>query len=89
MEILREIEDFSANIYFEMPQELNSDYVQICEHITTFFEENYLNNEDVINQSKVLLEHLFNVMQTNDYIKMAYALYYTVKPIFDDINCGV
>lgn len=86
MEILGKIEDFSANIYFKMPRELNSDYVQICEQVAAFFEENYLNNEDVINQSKMLLEHLFNVMQTNDYIKMADVLYYTVKPIFDDIN---
>lgn len=83
------IEDFSTDIYFKMPQELNSDYVRISEKIAVFFEENYLENEDVINQSKILLEHLFNVMQTNDYVKMADVLYYTVKPIFDDLNCSV
>ncbi len=83
------IEDFSTDIYFKMPPELNADYVRICEQITAFFAENYPTNEDVINQSKILLEHLFSVMQTNDYIKMVDTLYYTVKPIFDDINCSV
>lgn len=83
------IEDFSADIYFKMSPELNADYVRICEQIAAFFAENYPANEDVINQSKLLLEHLFSVMQTNDYIKMADELYYTVKPIFNDINGSV
>ncbi|PYG89119.1 hypothetical protein LY28_00942 [Ruminiclostridium sufflavum DSM 19573] len=89
MKILKMIEAFSTDIYFKMPHEIKNDYVNICEQLADFFEENYSENEDVISQSKALLEHLFAVMQTNDYIKMADVLYYTVKPIFEDINCAV
>lgn len=84
MDIIDKIESFAGDTYFKMPNELNNDYIKICEQIVAFFEENFSVDGEAINQSKVLLEYLLTVMQTGDYIKMADALLYKVKPIFED-----
>lgn len=89
MDIIKRIESFVADIYFKLPNEINKDYVDICSSMSDFFDKNYSDNSDLINQKEELLNYLFETMKTNDYIKMADALYYNVKPIFDDINCAV
>lgn len=84
MEIINKIEDFIADIYFKMPGELNNQYVDICEQISSLFEKYFMQYDDVMNQGKDIIKFLLDVMQTGDYIKMADALYYEVKPIISD-----
>lgn len=84
MDIIKKIELFVADIYFKLPNELNKDFVDICTGISEFFDNNYQDNKKVMEQKNELLEYLLKVMETNDYIKMADALYYKVKPIFEN-----
>lgn len=84
MDIINKIEDFLADIYFKMPNELTNDYIKICEEITAFFEKYFMPYEDVMQQARDILEYLLTVMQTGDYIKMADALNYEIKPIIND-----
>lgn len=84
MGILKKIEFFAADIYFKLPNEIKKDYVDICNDISVFFDENFLSNQQILEQKDELLTYLLNVMEQNDYIKMADALYYNVKPILKD-----
>lgn len=84
MEITNKINAFVSDIYFKMPIEINNDYIDICTLISEFFDSNFKSNVEVLNQKNELLNYLFAVMQSNDYIKMADALLYTVKPILED-----
>lgn len=84
MDIIKRIESFVADIYFKLPNEIKRDYVDICSDIATFFSENFPNNQQILEQKDELLMFLLNVMEQNDYIKMADALYYNVKPIIED-----
>lgn len=84
MEIITKIEDFLAAIYFKMPKELNNDYINICEEISSFFEVHFFKYTDVMEQGKNIIQYLFDIMKTGDYIKMADALYYEIKPIISD-----
>ena len=84
MDIVNRIESFVADIYFKYTNELNSDFVEICNLIAEFFDENFSNNQQILEQKDELLAYLLNVMEKNDYIRMADALYYNVKPIIED-----
>lgn len=84
MDIVNRIESFVADIYFKYSNELSSDFVDICNDITIFFDENFSNNQQILEQKDELLAYLLNVMEKNDYIRMADALYYNVKPIIED-----
>ncbi len=84
MNIIDSIDSFAVDIYYKFPSELEKDYIKICEHIGAFFNENFSTNVDIIKQCNELLEYLFRILQSNDYIKMADALLYTVKPILVD-----
>lgn len=84
MDILNKIESFAVDIYFKLPNEINMDFVNICTDISDFFDVNYQNDSRINEQKNELLGYLLKVMETNDYIKMADALYYQVKPIFED-----
>ena len=84
MEILNNIQDFRTDIYFKMPIELNDDYVNICEKISTYFSNKFCGNKELKNDIMTLMEYLLEVMQSGDYIKMADALVRTVKPIIED-----
>lgn len=84
METLSKIESFVADIYFKMPKELKNDYIKICEEISGFFEKYFVSYDDVMQQGRDILQYLFEVMQTGDYIKMADALNYEIKPILMD-----
>ncbi len=84
MDISEKIESFVADIYFKLPNEIKKDYVGICNDIAVFFDENFVNNQQILEQKDELLMYLLSVMEQNDYIKMADALYYNVKPIIDD-----
>lgn len=84
MDIVNRIESFVADIYFKYSNELKSDFVEICNSIVAFFDENFSNNQQILEQKDELLMYLLNVMEQNDYIKMADVLYYNVKPIIED-----
>lgn len=84
MEIVDKIESFAADIYFKLPDELNKDFVDICTELSEFFDKNFQDNYEVLQQKNVLLNYLLDAMQTRDYIKMADALLYKVKPILED-----
>ncbi len=84
MELVGLIESFKAGIYFKMPNEIRKDYINICEQITTFFERYFMKYDDVMAQGRDIIEYLFSVMQSGDYIKMSDALNYEVKPIIKD-----
>ncbi len=86
MNIIASIDSFVVDIYYKFPSELKNDYIKICEQIGTFFNENFSMNIDIIRQCNELLEYLFRILQSNDYIKMADALLYTVKPILVDTD---
>lgn len=83
MDIKTKIELFAADIYLKLPNELNNDFVAICTDISDFFEKEYSTVVEVMQQRNQLMRYLLEQMETNDYIKMADALYYTVKPIFE------
>ncbi|MHB8066178.1 MAG: hypothetical protein ACYDG2_26755 [Ruminiclostridium sp.] len=84
MEIIEKINTFASDIYFKMPVELNNDYIDICTLISEFFDTKFKDDKDVLKQKNDLLNYLLGVMQSNDYIKMADALRYKVKPILED-----
>lgn len=84
MDIIKRIESFVADIYFKYPIEIKKDFVDICNDISVFFDENFLNNHQILEQKDELLKYLLNVMEQNDYIKMSDALYYNIKPILED-----
>ncbi len=84
MEIVDKIETFAADIYFKLPDELNKDFVDICTELSDFFDKNFQDNPEVLQQKNILLNYLLEVMQTKDYIRMADALYYKVKPILGE-----
>ena len=86
MTILDKIENFTADIYYKMPNEINNDYIALCKEISQLLDNNFSNNDDIMEQKNELLQYLLSVMETNDYIRMADALYYNVKPIIEDIN---
>jgi len=82
MDIIDKIESFAADIYFKLPGELNKQFVEICTEVSDFFDNNYASNVEVMHQKDILFKYLLGIMETKDYIRMADALYYTVKPIF-------
>ena len=84
METINKIENFLADIYFKMPYELNNEYIDICEQISGFFEKTFLNYDEIMQQGRDIIQFLFDVMKTGDYIKMADALNYDIKPIIED-----
>jgi len=86
VEIIKKINTFASDIYFKMPVELNNDYIDICTLISEFFDVSFGGNGDVLKQKNELLNYLLGVMQSNDYIKMADTLSYTVKPILEDAD---
>ena len=85
MDIINKIESFAADIYFKLPYELNQDFVNICQLIANFFDENFSENQEIIIQKNKLLTFLLQAMETKDYIKMADALLYTLKPVIEDL----
>jgi predicted Zn-dependent protease with MMP-like domain len=87
MDIIDKIESFAADIYFKLPVELNKQYVEVCTEISNFFDKNFVDNSEVMQQKNKLFEYLLGIMETKDFIRMADALCYTVKPIFED-NSG-
>ena len=84
MDTINRIEEFLGDIYFKMPNELNNEYIDICEQISSFFEKTFLNYGDIMQQGRDIIQFLFDVMKTGDYIKMADALNYDIKPIIED-----
>lgn len=84
MELINKIELFISDIYFKMPSELKNEYITICEEISAFFERYFMKYDDVMRQGRDILQYLLGVLQTGDYIKMADALNYEIKPILND-----
>lgn len=84
MGIIERIESFVADIYFKLPNEINRDFADICNDLAVFFDENFANNQQILEQKDELLMYLLSVMEKRDYIKMADALYYNVRPILED-----
>lgn len=85
MDIINKIESFAADIYFKLPNELNQDFINICQLIAEFYDENFSENIDNMNQKNRLLTFLLQAMETRDYIKMADVLLYTVKPVIKEL----
>lgn len=81
MDIINRIDNFAVDIYFKLTEELNNDYIEICEMTAAFFDNNFSTVNEIVEEKANLIEYLFNIFKSNDYIKMADALCYTVKPI--------
>lgn len=86
MNIINLIDTFAVDIYFKMPAEINNDYINICTSVSNFFDTNFQGKDEVLKQKNQLLNYLLEVMCSHDYIKMADALSYTVRPILVDAD---
>lgn len=75
MKIRIMIKKFLGDIYFEPSNNLRNDFIKICEELNI-----YLNNINVEkSKHEQIMNELFKVFETNDFIKMADYLEYDIS----------
>lgn len=86
MELIERIDAFAVDIYFDMAQEIQVKYVDIIVEFSEYIERNFRDQLELLQMKNQLIARLEELMRKRDFIMMAEALKYEVKPILLEIR---
>lgn len=86
MNLTETIDKFAVDIYFLMPGEIMNEFNQIIEGFIKLMEQNFTGNAEAMEMKNTLLTYLLNVVEKKDYIAMADALKYELKPFVVEVE---